>query len=216
VSSTGRGERLGGEHDNFETPAWCVRRLLEAVTLPAGTWVEPGAGNGAIIKAVNSCARTLMWQAIEIRPECQGALLATGADVVTIGDFLTTGVDPSASVVIGNPPFALAERFIERAFELCPRAVVVFLLRLNFAAGEKRQAFMERTRPSVYVLPNRPPFTRNAAGKFATDSTEYAWFVWPPSRIRGSSWGWFRVLASTPAEERGVRPVRKRKAMVAP
>jgi hypothetical protein len=73
---------------------------------------------------------------------------------------------------------------------------VIMLLRLNFLASEERSEFMQRTRPDVYVLPNRPSFV--LAGK--TDSIEYAWFHW-----HKNSTGIVRVLPTTPIEERRTR-----------
>jgi hypothetical protein len=52
VSATKRGSGVRTPDDAYETPAWCVQRLLEKLQLPGGNWLEPGAGDGAIIKAV--------------------------------------------------------------------------------------------------------------------------------------------------------------------
>ena len=48
MSATNRGA-VRNEHDFYPTPAWCVHRLLEAVPLPAGRWLEPCVGDGAKI-----------------------------------------------------------------------------------------------------------------------------------------------------------------------
>ena len=100
--------------------------------------------------------------------------------------------------MIGNPPYSLAMEFIDRAMKVYPSASVAFLLRLNFAASAGRARFMRESRPSVYVLPNRPSFT--ASGK--TDSIEYAWFVWDKNQLNQ---GGFQVLDVTPAAYRSRR-----------
>ncbi len=197
MSATGRGERLGGPDDFYATPAYCVNRLLEAVDLPGGRWVEPGAGSGAIVRAVNAHRADVTWTVVEKRGEEETGLRSLDRVFnVLIADFLGdsfVGGD-GATVVIGNPPYNAAIDFITRCLALFPRAHVAFLLRLNFAASGSRAALMRRCPPDVYVLPNRPSF-RN--GK--TDATEYAWFVWPPyMRTHGT----FQVLATTPAAER--------------
>jgi hypothetical protein len=97
---------------------------------------------------------------------------------VTIGDFVrahTSGDLGSRrfAVAITNPPFRLAQEFIDAALACADH--VVMLLRLNYLASKGRWPFMSRHTPDVYVLPNRPSFT---GGK--TDSIEYAWFVWRP------------------------------------
>ena len=205
MSSTGRGQRLGGKDDFFVTPSWAVRRLLEDWKPPGGFWLEPGAGNGAIIKAVNEVRSDVSWLAAEIREEERPALEAL-TPLVSIGDFLT-GPDfqPEAlekvTVVIANPAFVIAQEVIDRSRQLCPRAELMFLLRLNYVGSEDRAEFMRRFPPDIRTLPNRPSFVPSAKlgtlGK--TDSIEYCWMGWlPGQRERGT----FRVLASTSKEQR--------------
>lgn len=200
MSSTNRKVREG--HDFYETPAWCVERLLETGALNDGTrFLEPAAGRGAIVRAVNATRRP-RWRLIELDSEHIGVLTATAPKGSTVlwADFLKTPPEPGAvDVIITNPPFDLAPRFIETAFAWKPQKIVL-LLRLNFLATEARAPFMRQYAPDVYVLPNRPAFT----GK-GTDSIEYAWFVWDLSQMPRAV-GTVRVLAPTPAE------VRRRKA----
>src|SRR6185312_5530279 len=73
VSAAGRGAaRI--EPDGDGTPAWCVHRLLEHCDLPAGRWLEPCAGEGAVIRAVSEVRRDVTWSAIDLRPECESML----------------------------------------------------------------------------------------------------------------------------------------------
>lgn len=197
MSATGRGPRLGGPDDYYATPSWCVDRLLEAWHPPGGLWVEPSAGEGAIIRAVNARRSDVEWLAVDIRSDALSGLMELVGDNADCCDFLR---DPpggmwDAVVVIGNPPYFLAFEFIREAQTRCPSAVVCFLLRLNFAASNKRAEFMREQRPSVYVLPNRPIFAKNKKGKWSGDSCEYAWFVF-------NGKGAFHVLGTTPKSER--------------
>lgn len=194
MSSTKRG-RLRQRQDNYPTPAWCVHRLFEAISLPRGTWLEPCAGEGAIIRAVEklpSQAPT-QWEALEIRQRAVRHLDAIPSVVATQCNALELLQDPGLHyvVAISNPPFSLAGEFISVCRERATH--VVMLLRLNYLASEKRHALMTASRPDVYVLPNRPSFV--GGGK--TDSIEYAWFHWHPK-----SSGKLQVLALTPATER--------------
>ena len=70
MSATGRGaERRASDY--YPTPAWCIWRLLDALSLPCRcTWLEPAAGDGAIVRAVNAVVPDLDWVAVDIRPEC--------------------------------------------------------------------------------------------------------------------------------------------------
>lgn len=197
MSSTGRGERLGGPDDFYVTPPWCVDRLLEVWHPPGGLWFEPGAGDGSIIRAVSRRRTDVNWLACEIRPQEINGLLNIGPHVAAIAtDFLGPFPWPDADigVVIGNPPFSLAMEFVLRAREVARRADICFLLRTNFSGSEARADFMRTNAPDLLSLPNRPSFV---GGK--TDSIEYSWFVWP-SVPRTA--GVFRVLGSTPASAR--------------
>jgi hypothetical protein len=199
MSSTNRGGQRSPA-DNYETPTWCTRRLLEAVDLPGGVWLDPGAGTGKIIRAVNDIRKDVTWDAVEIRDECRDPLVLTGAKVM-ISDFLDYGSKSlwrEPDVVCTNPPYRLAGEFLEMCLPLAK--ITVMLLRLNYLGSEKRSSFMRSFTPDVYILPNRPPFTVNKKGKMSTDSIEYAWFVWHGATPRRE--GKIRVLASTPKGER--------------
>lgn len=198
MSSTNRGGQRS-EADFYPTPAWCVRRLIEAAALPGGRWLEPAAGRGDIIRAVDAARSDVTWTAVELRPECRPALAAaTGsARRVRIGDFTKLAADElgPVDVVITNPPYSIAMEMLEHALTLRATGVVM-LLRLNFLASGARASFMRKHVPDVYVLPNRPSFSGRG-----TDSIEYAWFVWHPGRRR--RFGRVQVLPVTPTEERG-------------
>jgi hypothetical protein len=191
VSSTNRGGERSPA-DFYATPEWCVRRLLEEVPLPGGRWLEPAAGDGAIIRATSR--DDVVWTAWEIR-ETEATSLqksVSGSDV-HIGDFVEaarTGElrERRFDVAITNPPFRLAQEFIDGCLSCAD--TVVMLLRLNYLASKGRWQFMRGNTPDVYVLPNRPSFT---GGK--TDSIEYAWFVWPRER---RTEGKVRVLGLRP------------------
>lgn len=197
MSATNRSDARRPD-DFYETPGWCVRRLLDRVKLPGVEWLEPAAGKGAIIRAVNASRGMLpKWTAVDLRPETKPHLtdLVDGVDVYAGIDFLRGDFGGcNFDVVITNPPFSLAMEFIEEALLLAP--YVVLLLRLNFLGAGKRAGFFAGEMPDVYVLPNRPSFTGGG-----TDATEYAWFVWTPERGRKS--GSISILDETPALARG-------------
>lgn len=188
MSSTSRGSERRID-DAYETPAWCVTRLLEKWGPRWGELVEPCSGSGQIVK----CLPGWIWHTCDIREIYPPPSLRH-----VTRDFLSCDpVGPPAHIgaVITNPPFSLAEQFIRHSRALYPRADLVFLLRLNFAGSAGRlRLWRDIGMPDVYVLPNRPSFT---GGK--TDSCEYAWFRWPSdARSRGE----FLVLNETSRRER--------------
>lgn len=220
MSSTNRGGQRS-ESDNYPSPPWTVHRLIEnpraQASLSPGEWLEPGAGSGSIIRAVNTFAGKpeIRWTALELREECNSDLVeSVGPNgVVLIENYLSPPTDSRLgeyAVAMGNPPYRLAEQFIERSLEVSK--VVCFLLRVNFLASAERNTFMRSNTPDIYVLPNRPSFRG-----VGTDSPEYAWFLW--SRERRTT-GILSVLATTPKEIRrqpktlGLEGKRERKIKV--
>ncbi len=201
MSSTNRGGQRS-EADNYPTPAWPVRRLLEKLPLPSGHWLEPGGGDGHIIRAVNAVRSDVTWWTAELREECRAPLVAAvgSPDRVIIGDYLVSpppafpGAPPRFKVAIGNPPFNLAMDFIEQSLALAD--CVAMLLRLNFMGSELRWDWMRRYPADLYVLPNRPSFRG-----YGSDSIEYAWYVWEEGK-KERTFGLHRMLDITPLAER--------------
>jgi len=178
VSAKGRKRKTGEqaeapEHEFYPTPSWCVTRLLQHVELPGGRWLEPSAGDGAIIRAVDA-VRDVAWWADEIRLEAM-PLLRQIESIANLRqcDFLRAPAMSEFDVAIGNPPFSLAAQFVLRALECSEH--VVMLLRLNFlgSSNARRHLFELAGVPDVYVLPERPSFTGEG-----TDACEYAWMRW--------------------------------------
>jgi len=192
----GRSGYRAESKDFFETPSWCVDRLLDEVELPAGIYLEPGAGRGSIIKAVNVRTPGVRWTAIEQNPAFEMDLLAAGVrpPQVVIDDFLQIEPPPwKFDVAIGNPPYRDALAFVQHAFTMSK--LVIMLLRVGFLATEDRNPFMRANPPDVFILPNRPPYKGQG-----TDSTDYGWFVWYPGVQRTQ--GTLQILGLTPVKER--------------
>ena len=164
------------KHDFYVEPHWLVNALLD-VEMFTGTVLDPACGSGTIV----SCCR-------------ERGIKATGADIVDRGfkhvqvqDFFerTEPVD----AIICNPPYKLAQRFVERGLTLAPK--VVMLLRLVFVEGQRRKRFYAATPPArIWVTARRASIPDGAhsgqrdrhgavvqpEGKGG--SVVYAWFVW--------------------------------------
>lgn len=190
MSATGRTAGVRDPADYYASPAWTVHRLLEAVELPGGLWLEPTAGEGAIISAVADKRSDVIWHAVEAREECIPILdnLAT-CQVAVQGSFQAVPPDRRYAVCLGNPPYRSALPIIQHALKFAP--IVVMLLRLNWLASDKRVAWIRAHTPSVFVLPDRPSFVGEGG-----DATEYAWMAW------GLGVPTVSILGSTPLSER--------------
>jgi len=197
MSSTNRGGKRAPS-DNYPTPFWCVARLLEVVAPEGAVWMDPCAGTGSIIQAVKMLRPEIVWHSCEIRPECLEPLQNIDARPV-IGDFLVPGMRfAGIHTIIMNPPYRLAQQFIEKSLQVAPHVFV--LLRLNYLGSSKRNTFMRNHCPDIYVLPNRPAFRQDGQ----TDSIEYGWFEFRrlSKQMPVKTEGRFRVLPLTPKEER--------------
>lgn len=176
MSSTNRGE---GSTELWETPYWCVRRLLEEVWLPSGEWLEPMAGNGRIIRAVQEDrGGDVRFTACELRTECAPWLKQLGpATLRCPQDFILdfspdkdrgrrpTDVDPLISmfdVGIANPAFSLALETVRKMLVCCEHVAV--LQRLNWlgsGVNNGKHEFFDKFHPDVYLLPDRVKFLLN-------------------------------------------------------
>ena len=83
--------------------------------------------------------------------------------------------------IISNPPFALAEDFVEHAMRIVRDGIkVVFLLKIQFLEGKRRKKLFEKY-PPKYVIVNSETqhCCKNAEFDKLTATTQcYAWYVW--------------------------------------
>lgn len=143
----------------YPTPPLVVDALLAYVNFrPGDTFLEPCHGSGAIYNKIPL-------------PQEQKACaeLALGVDYLST-DFGTK------DVIITNPPFSLADRFIEKSLsELAHDGTMIYLQRVNYLGSLKRVPFWDRVGfPSkTPVIVPRPSFVKGG-----NDSCEYMWYIW--------------------------------------
>ena len=153
-------------YDDYPTPIDSVNQLLDVLELPQGRWLEPCAGDGRIIEAVNTynggrTYRRVNWTANELRRECKKNLVSLiGKDCVHVGDFLDDELPwlSKYKVTITNPPYmkGMPLRVVKKCLSIS--SSVVMLLRLDFLASVSRYEFMRDKMPDVYVVPDRIKF----------------------------------------------------------
>lgn len=185
MSATNRGgDRV--HNDGYPTPRWCVHRFLELLKLPSGIWMDPCAGHGQIIRSVAEVRQDMLWMAYEQEASYIVGLSEIGFGGEVLRDYLT--LQPSdlhVDVIITNPPYSEADRFVQLALQHADH--VAMLLRLNWLASLSR-SFLYTAMPDLYVLPNRPSFVgkKNAktGSRSTTDATEYAWMYWSSKKLR--------------------------------
>lgn len=226
MSSTNRSENKDSK-EWWETPHWAVRRLLEELYLPTGLWLEPCAGNGRIIQAVNEDRPgAIEWCAVEVRKECKATLSKLDyTNVFCPQDFFEWNTRTVAEklgrdvtnkkyfdVAILNPPFSMALEFVSRLLVLADH--VVMLQRVNWVGSgtnNGKNDFLRKSMPDTYNVPNRIKFMidgvypRDEAGKLMPgDSIEYCWYHWGPGEARFRTRGLAMNLRETSLEERNL------------
>ncbi len=165
MSATNRGaERIAS--DNYPTPGWCVRRLLERAPwgLAGGfhegcAWlsgpriIEPCAGEGAIVHQLRMAYPKAFITAWDIRPTCTELRESGATAVAQRVDSLLQGW-PRCDLVLTNPPFSLWQAFAKKGIE--HGRWCALLLRVGAIAH-----LNGLPTPSMYVLPQRPAFVQS-------------------------------------------------------
>lgn len=154
------------DNDFYPTPPEATRALLAVEDFSGSIW-EPACGDGAICKVLEEEGHT--------------DILAT--DLIYRGygkgneDFLIS--EHEANNIITNPPFKLAQQFVEHSLRQTDGKVAM-LCKLVFLEGQKRKTFFEQTPLArVHVFSKRVNFYREGVkGKLGTSMMAFAWFVW--------------------------------------
>lgn len=170
--------------DLYETPSVAVEALLRVENLPHWLW-EPAAGRGAIVKVLLNAGHTVL-----------------ASDLVDYGipthfssrDFLMERLPAQVEAIVTNPPFKLAEQFVEHALNICPR--VIMLLRLAFMESSRRSHILENCGLArIHVFRRRLPMMHRDGweGRKANSGMAFAWFSWDrahrgPTEIHRISW----------------------------
>lgn len=179
----------------YETPRWAVDAILDVEILTRDV-VDPCAGKGVLRDVAKAAGyKTAAFDKYD-----------WGASNVFIADFLT---DPRVlplladNTVFMNPPFSLAEQFVERCFEGGARKILCFQ---KFAWWESnvRRKFWNKLPPSrIYICGARATCWRfdipedgkgnrydpNTRRKMGDTPTAHAWFVWERGHPIGSLTG---------------------------
>lgn len=171
--------------DFFPTPPWATRALctyLQGVlgqdALRQQTVWEPACGRGDMARPLG---------------EFFGKVYASDvhdystefSDQASIQDFLIDwDIPPQFQTsppewVITNPPFRLAQEFVDRSFERASKACAM-LVRTSFLEGVGRYRALYSKRPPFTVLQfaERVPMFRGRLDPKGSTATSYCWLVW--------------------------------------
>ena len=162
------------ENDYYATQPSSVEDLLLKENV-YGRVLEPCVGGGHIANVLKTVAD---------RVDCTD-LIDRGYDGTVVLDFLEQNVPPIYDWVVTNPPYKLAQDFIEQSLRATKDGGhVAMFLKIQFLEGNKRKLFFEDTPPkTVYVFSKRQNPLRNGEpldekGKPWSTTMCFSWFVW--------------------------------------
>lgn len=170
--------------DDFPTPPWATRALLEHVIGPADvkilTCLEPACGAGHMAKV--------------LKEYFAGVRCSDAHDYgyATVRDYLSFPYEAKAvDWVITNPPFRLAEEFVIRSLDVA-RVGVAMLVRTVFLESVGRyQRLFKVHPPTVFAqFVERVPMVKGRLDAKATTATGYAWLVWEHAPAQATTVKW--------------------------
>lgn len=103
----------------------------------------------------------------------------TGIDF--LGDYLMAREKEWKGDILTNPPFKLAEKFIEKSMTILKDGNrLILFLKIQFLEGQKRKELFEKYPPKyVYVHSSRQLCAKDGEFEKYTATTQfYAWYVW--------------------------------------
>jgi hypothetical protein len=161
--------------DNFPTPRWAVRALVEHVigaehVRGLSCW-EPACGQGHTASALAEYFRSV--QASDVHDYGFGE----------VQDFLADGLftpEPRAvDWIVTNPPFKLCEQFILKALGQA-RHGVAMLTRTTFLESVGRYERLFLPYPPTIFAPfvERVPMVKDRIDPNASTATAYCWLCW--------------------------------------
>ena len=154
------------EHDFYPTPPEMTQVLLDNYSFYNEVW-EPACGDGAMSKVLLANNYNVF-----------------SSDLIRRGygfeiDFLLAHTMPLfTKAIITNPPYTLAEKFVEHAHKIGCKQLAL-LCKLTFLEGQARKfMFAKYPLARVLVFSKRQTMTRNGEPSRNGGMIAYAWFIW--------------------------------------
>jgi len=158
--------------DDFPTPPWATRALCEWLSgqqaIDGFVVREPAANRGHMVKPLAEYFNRV--EASDVHDYGVG---------YPVADYLWGPTPAPVDYTITNPPFRLAEQFIQRALQSSRRGVAV-IVRSAFLEGKSRFESLFSVCPPDYVLQfvERAPMCKGKIDSKVSSATAYSWLVW--------------------------------------
>lgn len=183
--------------DDFPTPPWATRALCEflrdeGLIRPSLTCREPAANRGHMVAPLR-----------EWFDEVEAADVHDYGAGYPVVDYLFGPLPEIVDWTISNPPFRLAEQFIERAIATSRRGVAM-IVRAAFLEGVGRfERLFSRYQPAfVLQFSERVVMHKGKLSATGSTATAYCWIIWQPMNTG--------KMAHPAAQLRWIAPCRKR------
>lgn len=199
-----RGRAAVDPTEFYRTPEWGVPLVFGHIGAPMRI-LDIGCGDGVIGKMLRERFPAASITGVELdegRAKQARSLWPSWGDAeglpvyreVLVGDLIESPLLPSLSpipshyagrfdLVISNPPFSNAEKFLAVARRMVAYGgTIAFLLRMAWAVPTIREDVLEvDVKPDFDLIVSRR--------RMFPDSTEYAWHTWKPSDpLHGGRW----------------------------
>lgn len=160
--------------DDFPTPPWATRALIEHVLENRSSpprklrCLEPACGVGHMSKVLAEYFETV--SSYDIKNYGFG----------NTADFLMNHFPAGAwDWVITNPPFKLAEAFVNRALTIASKGVAILARTVFIESVGRYENLFSKNPPSIYAqFTERVPMVKGRLDRKATTATSYCWLVW--------------------------------------
>jgi hypothetical protein len=178
--------RAGESLQLFPTAPWATRAVIEQELIPRG-WLTPSMTGWD-----PCCGRGHM--ALPMR-DYLARVHASDVHDWGFGDrhgldftFAKIADQPFASLdwIFANPPFTLAEAFLDKALQLAGVGVAMFVRLQWLEGGERYRSIWSGDRRPHLVCPfaDRVPLIEDVWDPEASSATAYMWLVWVPGEAR--------------------------------
>jgi hypothetical protein len=171
--------------DDFPTPPWATRALVEhAISSKAPlrdlNCLEPACGRGHMSVTLAEYFREV-----------------TSYDVFDysfgpVADFLNAKHNNDTyDWVITNPPFRLAEEFINRSMKIARHGVAMLTRTVFIESVGRHERLFKINPPSRFAqFTERVPMVKGRVDKKASTATGYAWLIWEKDKLGGAELFW--------------------------
>lgn len=168
--------------DDFPTPPWATRALIEHVLIQNGisvsrlTCLEPACGAGHMTKVLKEYFLSV--DSFDVHDYGYGQQKDYLKSPQPIGSW---------DWVITNPPFRLAEEFVVRSLEVAHEGIAILARTVFIESVGRYEKLFRKQPPSIYAqFSERVPMVKGRLDKKATTATSYCWLVWRKTILQDS------------------------------